>query len=168
MFKNKLKIVAAALAVVSVSGCAVPPAPVVAGPDVAVLEKLASYAQQSSVSMQRLASIQIDRSGVAPVELRAPAGLEKPISITWSGPIDKLVKKVAEMTGYAYEGEIGSKPANQVHVSISVTNLSAFQVLADAGAQAGVAADIVIRPDQKRMAISYPPTTPNGGYVAAH
>lgn len=168
MFKSKLMIVAAAVAVLGLSGCATNVVPAsVQGPDVAVLEKIASYAQQTSISMQRLAAMQIDRSGLAPLELKAPEGLDRPISITWTGPIEQLVKKIAEMTGYTYDGVIGSKQANAVHVSISVTNMSAFQVLADAGAQAGVAADIVIRPEQKRIAIKYPPTTPNGGYVAA-
>ena len=161
-------IVAAALAVFGVSGCATsmvaPPAP---GPDVTVLEKLAMYAQQSNAAMQRLMAIQMSRSRAVPVELQTPVGLDKPISISWTGPIEQLVKKVAEVSGYTYEDVVGAKPANAVHVSISVTNATVFQVLTDAGAQAGVAADIVIRPGQKQMLIKYPPTTPNGGYVAA-
>lgn len=167
MFKRKLVMVSMAVAMAALSGCATPPTPIASpGPDAAILEKLASYAQKSSISMQRLAAIQMDRSGTQTVDLQAPEGLDKPISITWTGPIDTLVKKIAEMSGYAYEGELGSKPVNAVHVSVSVTNTSAFHVLADIGAQAGVAADIVIRPDQKRLAVKYPPTTPNGGYVA--
>lgn len=168
MFKRKLMIVAAALAVLSVSGCAIRLVEPVAapGPDVGVLEKLASYAQQSNASLQRLIAIQLNRSGAVPVELQAPEGLDKAISIAWTGPIEPLVKKLAEISGYTYEGVIGAKPANAVNVSISVTNLSVFRVLTDAGVQAGVAADIVIRPGQKQMLIKYPPTTPNGGYVA--
>ncbi len=167
MFKTKLIIAAACMA--ALGGCATKPTPVAApGPDAAILEKLADYAQKSSISMQRLAAIQMDRAGNAPVvELKAPEGLDKPISITWTGPIEQLVKKVAEMTGYQYEGVLGNKPANAVHVSVSVTNTAAFNVLADAGAQAGVTADIIIRPEQKLVAIKYPPVTPNGGYVEA-
>jgi hypothetical protein len=163
MFKRKIFVVAACLA--ALGGCATKPTPVPApGPDAAILEKIAEYAQKSSISMQRLAAIQMDRAGNTAVDLKAPPGLEKPISITWTGPIEQLVKKVSEMTGYQYEGALGNKPANVVIVSVSVNNTAAFNVLADAGAQAGVAADIVIRPEQKMMAIKYPPVTPNGGY----
>lgn len=166
MLNSKLVLVSATAALsVLMGGCATTTPPSAPGADAAVLEKLSDYAQKSSLSMQRLAAIQIDRSGAQPVELKVPKGLEKPISITWTGPIEQLVKKVAEMTNYSYEGVLGGKPANAVHVSVSVTNMTAFHVLADAGAQAGVAADIIIRPEQRKVAVKYPPVTPNGGYA---
>lgn len=163
MLNKKLLLAVAAAA--SLAGCAhQTQAPAPESADVSVLKKLDEYAERSSLTMQRLAALQIDRSGLAPVELKAPAGLDVPVSITWTGPVEQLVKKVAEMTGYTYEGVLGRKPATPVNVSISVTNMSAFQVLADAGAQAGIGADIVIRPDLKKLAVKYPQTTPNGGY----
>ena len=164
MLKNKLLLTVVAAA--ALSGCATQkPAPAPESADAAVIQKLNEYAERSSMTMQRLASLQIDRAGGKTVELKAPEGLDVPVSITWTGPVEQLVKKIAEITGYTYEGVLGSKPAAPVNVSISVSKMSAFQVLADAGAQAGVGADIVIRPDLKKLAVKYPPTTPTGGYV---
>lgn len=160
------KLLLAVVATASLAGCATQmPAPAPESADVGVLKKLDEYAERSSLTMQRLAAMKIDRSGMAPVDLKAPPGLDVPVSITWTGPIEQLVKKMAEITGYSYEGVLGSRPAAPVNVSISVNKMSAFQVLADAGAQAGLGADIIIRPDLKKLAVKYPQTTPNGGYV---
>ena len=114
---------------------------------------------------RKMAALRAGQSQTAAVALVAPPGLDVPVSITWTGPIDLLVKKVAELSGYTYDGTLGTKPMAPVNVSISVTGVTAFDILADAGAQAGTAADIIIRPDTKKLALRYPPTTPNGGYV---
>jgi defect-in-organelle-trafficking protein DotD len=162
------KFIAPALLAAVLAGCATQPTTGVPinGPDVEVLNRIAQHAQQASLSMQRMAALKGAGAGLKIGEDEVPAGLEMPISINWSGPVESLVKKIAEMTGYDYEAPIGSKPATPVLVSVSVNAVPAFGILADAGAQTGSAADIVIRPDSRKIFVKYPPTVRSGGYVS--
>lgn len=134
-------------------------------PDAEVLAKIAESAARSSKSMERLAALRSTTSGLVISDRVAPEGLDVPITINWAGPIDGLVRTLSNLTGYKYEGTEGSVPTMPILVSVSVTETSAFNVLANAGAQAGSAADIVIRPSTKSIMVKYAPATQSGGYV---
>ena len=162
MSKKLTLIAAAALASLTLAGCATqdkaPPAP-----DAEVMAKLATYAERASISMQRLASLRGANAGVR-IELgKVPAGLELPVTLNWAGPVDQLAMKIAELTGYQFGGVLGSTKT-PVLVSMAVINQPAFNVLADAGAQVGSAADIVVHPDTKKIFVKYAPVTRSGGY----
>lgn len=160
-----LTIIAAALT----AGCATNPAPVgtPVNPDADVMAKIAASADRASLSMQRLTAIRAANSHAKVESFQVPPGLETPISITWAGPVDALVAKVAELSGYTFAGFKGKKPVAPIVVSVAVTSMSAFNILADAGAQAGSAADIVINPDEKTISVQYAPVTQSGGYPGA-
>ncbi len=162
-----MRAVVAVLAIASVAACATKPVAPAAGPEIEIRNRIAGYAQKSSEAMQRLAALRGSNGGVQSVELEIPAGLDKPMSITWTGPVDLLVKRVAEFTGYTYDGVIGQKPATPVVVSVAVTNTAAFRVLVDASAQSGSAAEIVVRPDSRKLLVKYPAVTQSGGFVSA-
>ena len=166
--KSKSIILGAIAASVVMTGCATKP-PAEVGeqikPDAEVLAKIAESATRASKSMERLAAIRSTTSGLKIADRVAPEGLDVPITINWAGPIDGLAKKLAELTGYKYEGTEGSVPSMPILVSVAVTETSAFQILANAGAQAGSAADIVIRPSTKSIMIKYAPATQSGGYA---
>lgn len=149
------------------AGCASPP-PVVApiNPDAEVMAKIAASADRASLSMQRLAALRGSAQGMKLVEAQTPPGLDVLIKdLSWSGPIAGLVKKVADLSGYAYADAQGMMPSSTVNVSIAVSSATAFNILSDAGAQAGSAADIVIQPDAKRIFLKYPPVVRSGGYA---
>lgn len=149
------------------AGCATkPPTGSPVSPDADIMAKIATSADRASISMQRLAALRSSTAGVKVADYQVPAGLETPITITWSGPIDGLARKVAELSGYTFDGTVGGTPNSPVIVSISVTSETAFNILANAGAQAGAAADIVVRPEAKRILVKYPPVTRSGGYAA--
>lgn len=150
------------VAMALLSGCVAPPPPGPA-PDAEVMAKLASYSERASISMQRLASLKVSNAVTVIQRTPAPPGLEVPVSITWSGPVDQLVQKISELTGYQYGGVLGNSKT-PVLVSMAVVDHTAFTVLADAAAQIGSAADIVIHPDTKKMFVKYPPATGTGGY----
>lgn len=156
-------------AVTALAGCATqqPTGAPATGPDPEILRKLTALGDDANVSLQRLAALRSATNGVTVSDYQPPAELATPISIQWSGPIDGLARKVAELTGYSFEGVFGAAPTVPVIVNISVTNASAFDVLSNAGAQAGAAADIVVRPKSKAIAVKYPPTIRSGGYPVA-
>lgn len=158
------------LLTVLVAGCAFPAKQAVVQPEAetAVLSELAVYAQRASLSMQRMAAMKNANGSGQVANIVAPAGMNTPMFLNWNGPIEGLVKSIAERTGYSYEGVVGVKPATPVIVSVSVTNMPAFNILVDAGAQAGSAADIVVRPDTKKIFIKFPPVIRSGGYPNAN
>lgn len=145
------------------TGCATQPKPVAPEANAELMTKLATYADRASRSMQRLASVRGANAGVNVDNVQIPAGLEVPISIKWSGPVDQLAAKVAQLTGYQFGGVLGNSKT-PVLVSITVVNTPAFNVLADAGAQAGSAAEIVVHPNTKKIFVKYPPAARTGGY----
>lgn len=151
------------VAITALYGCATPVSPVTEAPDAEVMAMLATYADRASIANQRLASIRSGTAGIKIENVEVPEGLEVPISITWSGPVDQMVKKVAELTGYEYGGSLGNSKT-PVLVSVTVANMPAFNVLADAGAQAGAAVDIVVHPNTKKIFVKYPPASRTGGY----
>lgn len=146
-----------------ISGCATKPAPVAATTEGDVTARLADYADRASQSMQRLAAVRGANAGIKVDNVKVPAGLEIPVSIKWSGPVDQLVSKVAELSGYQFGGVLGNSKT-PVLVSITVVNTPAFNVLADAGAQTGSAAEIVVHPDTKKIFVKYPPAARTSGY----
>lgn len=155
-------IAAAALA----AGCATPePTGTPVDPNADVRAKIAASADRVSLSMQRLAAMRSATYGVKVVDFKTPVGLETEISINWAGPIDGLARKISELTGYTFDGTLGPVPTTPVIVSVSATDTSAFSILADAGAQAGTAADIIVQPETKRIIVKYPPVTRTGGYA---
>ena len=147
------------------AGCMTTP-PADTSKETELLERIATYAERSSQSMQRLSALKAGHGGVQVVEVGTPAGMEVPVSINWSGPIDALVKKIGEMTGYAYTEPVGTRPATPVLVNVAVTNMSAFEILRDISAQAGSAAEVVVQPDSRRVFVRYAPSTRTGGYVS--
>ena len=162
---SKTLLVAACLAAIGLSGCITQPAKTAPPADADTMALLTTYADRASISMQRLASIRGAHAGVQIEEFKVPVGMEVPVSINWSGPIEELAKKVAGLTGYAYDG-IQGVPKTPVLVTINVVNTPAFNVLADAGAQAGSAADLVIHPDSKTLLVKFPTVARTGGYPA--
>lgn len=144
------------------AGCVTPPTPATAH-DAEVMAKLAAYSERASNSMARLAAIRSASAGVTVAPGVVPAGLEVPVSVSWSGPVDQLVQQIADVAGYEYGGTLGSIKT-PVLVSMAVTSHTAFNVLSDAAAQAGSAADIVVHPDTKKIFVKYPPAMRSGGY----
>lgn len=167
---HALVISATLSAVALLAGCATQkpegqtPAP---GVDAKVQQTLANAAARSSEAMLTLAKTRSATHGITySDDFKVPDELRTPITINWSGPLDELVHKVADLTGYQYEAAVGSRPNTTVLVHIAVTDLEAHKVLANAGQQAGSAADIVVNPDSKKLYVKYPPNTRNGGYAS--
>lgn len=84
-----------------------------------------------------------------------PAGLEKLITVRWTGELEQLLQRVAEETGWKLAQSTGTRVA-PVIISINADNRSAFDVLRDIGAIAGTSADIVIATNARTFTVRYP------------
>lgn len=144
------------LAALSLLGCE-PPPPVVI-PQNPVEARLADAAGKAADALQQLAAIEQARSGVAvdaPVS-DAPPELMQQVSLTWVGPIEPVVRRVAERIGYGFN-VLGNAPPVPVVVDVAATNRQVIQVLRDIGLQAGARADLTLDAQNHVVELQYAP-----------
>jgi len=84
-----------------------------------------------------------------------PAGLEKPITVHWTGELEELIQKVAQEAGWKFAEPTGFRVA-PVIISINAENRLAFEVLRDIGAMAGTSADINVSAVDRTITVRYP------------
>lgn len=84
-----------------------------------------------------------------------PQGLEKLITVRWTGDLEQLLARIAQATGWNI-GETRGLRVTPVIVSISAESRSAFDVLRDIGAIAGSSADIHVAASTKTLSVHYP------------
>lgn len=148
-------VVVAIAGAVGGAGCATKP-PVVAPDPVQV--QLAASAQSVRVSLRQLAEAeQYDKMRRSPGgEAAAPVipGLTRVVAVPWQGPLEPVVRKLAEMGGY-HLNVAGHAPAIPIVVSLGPTPASLSAHLRDVGLQAGTRADIIVDPARKQVGVVY-------------
>lgn len=164
--KNKRLVKAALMsALVLLAGCQMPQrnAQVVASPDKVSL-MLAEAADKASNSLQTLAAIEQQKApGVAVQPITgAPEELERAITITWVGPPEQIVKKLADRASYNFV-TLGNRPPVPLVINVDVQNKPVIEVLRDVGLQLGVRGDVKVDSEQKIIELHYAPVTGVGG-----
>lgn len=81
-------------------------------------------------------------------------GMGGTADIDWTGPIEPLVRKLAEMTDYKLK-VLGSDPGIPIIISISQNKAVIADILKNAGMQAGKRASIVVFPANRVIEIRY-------------
>ena len=136
---------------------------IAASPDKVSL-MMAQAADRASVAMETLAAVEQARSpgvAVAPI-VDAPAELQRAITISWNGPVEPLIKKLAARAGYSFQS-MGAAPPVPVVVSVDVENMPVIDVLRSTGLQLGVRADLRVDGANRMVEIHYAPVTGIGG-----
>lgn len=134
------------------AACATTP-PVAPPPDPAVAQ-LAQAADEVTLALRTMASVEQARHPVV-LTPPAPAGvLRTPMVLDWSGPIEALAREVGSRIGYRVT-VIGSTPSVPVVVSIHTRGSSAYDILRDAGLQAGDQADVMLETRTRTIEIRY-------------
>ncbi len=154
-----------AFAVLALAGCQLPErnAQVVASPDKVSL-MLAEAADKASTSLETLAAIEQKKSpgvAVAPIN-NAPEELARAITITWVGPPEQIVRKLADRASYNFV-TLGNRPPVPLVVNIDVQNKPVIEVLRDVGLQLGVRGDVKVDAEKKIIELHYAPVTGVGG-----
>ena len=124
--------------------------------------KLSTAAESISQSLQELA--QISRTTQPRTQMRSPLepdmiGMGQLGSIDWSGPVEPLVKKIAQVTGYKLH-VLGTQPAIPILISITAKDTPLADILRDAEFQCGGKAHIVIYPASKIIELRYTRSQP--------
>lgn len=131
----------------------------VAEPD-AVSAMLANAADRAAMSLEKLAAVEYERSpgvAVAPIG-NAPIEMRRAITVQWVGPVEPIVKNLAERASYNFI-VVGSTPPIPVVVSINADNMPVIEVLRDIGLQLGTRADVRVDGQRRIVEIHYAPTT---------
>ena len=164
---RKLNLSALAVVTALLSACNAPP--IVGAPteDVEILKQIQHSVQRATDAQVRLAAMKGSNRGLLEGETNAAEGLDAPVSISWTGPIDRLAEKIAELSGLEYGGAIGTKPPGEVMVSINANNEKGRLILLNANGQAGLGARVEVVEGGKKIIVRYPPTTRTGGYPVA-
>lgn len=121
---------------------------------------LADAADRSSNALQTLASIEQQRSpgvAVAPIT-GAPPELRRAITVNWVGPVEPILKTLADRASYGFQA-YGQQPPVPVVVSIDAENKPVIEVLRSVGLQLGVRADVRVDGQSRMVEIHYAPTT---------
>ena len=135
---------------------------VVSSPDKVSL-MLAEAADKASNALETLAAVeqaQAPSVAVQPIH-NAPPELRRAMTITWMGPAEGLVKKLAERANYTFIA-LGDKPPAPLTVNIDAENQPVIDILRDVGLQFGMRADIKVDSVQQMVEIHYAPVTGMG------
>ena len=119
--------------------------------------QIAQAAVASSQSLQTMAEVeQAAMTPKAPIANPDPKsyGMGQVVSIDWSGPIEPLLKQIAQMTGYQLD-VVGKHPAIPVLVDVYARNQPVGSILRNAAYQADSRADVIVHPRQKLIELRY-------------
>ena len=95
------------------------------------------------------------RTTPIPDALAVPPGLEKPLTLAWTGDLESLIFIIGKETGWKVVEPSGLR-VSPVVIAINAQNKPAFEVLRDVGAIAGTAADVVISVNNQTLGVAYP------------
>jgi defect-in-organelle-trafficking protein DotD len=130
-----------------------PPPPAPTSTDVALAE--ASYAVSRSISsLSEVAQAARPLPAIDPPPNPASYGMNGLTSVDWSGPVEQLVKQLADVSNYRLR-ILGAKPAIPVLVTVYTKNMMVADILRDVGYQCGRRATVVIFPDSKVVELRY-------------
>ena len=132
---------------------------VLTSPD-SVSLRLAEAADKASNALETLAAVEQAKApaiAVQPIH-NAPPELKRAITITWVGPAEGLVKRLADRASYTFIA-VGNKPPVPLTVNIDAENKPVIDILRDVGLQFGQRADLKVDSVRQMVEIHYAPVT---------
>lgn len=96
----------------------------------------------------------ITASQAAPDPPIVAAELDRPVSLTWNGPLDDGVKSLADRIGYQTT-VTGPQTTKPLPVSINLSNVTALAAFQALGGAAGTAATVVVDPQHHRVEVDH-------------
>lgn len=117
--------------------------------------KNSSVVVDSDASASAQVQAQASRPATGAVLSNVPAGMEKLISVQWTGDLELLIATVAKEIGWQVAEPSGLR-ISPVIVSVQAERRMAYELLRDIGAIAGANADVVVTAGNKTIGIRYP------------
>jgi len=132
--------------------------PPVSAPADFVAVTLGEAAEQAHSELAMLAKLR--GQGVTPLLPAPDPSLERPVSVSWTGPADGALKEICLQIGYRYQ-EMGAPSAQALVVVVHGLNHSAYRLLEDVAWQ--IQPQAVLRVDPVGRVITLARTTATGG-----
>lgn len=130
-----------------------PPNNIPSSTDVSLAE--ASYSVSRSIStLSEVAQASHPLPQLEPPPSPASYGMGQLTSIDWSGPVEPLLRQLANASNYRLR-VLGAKPGIPVLVTIYAKNNMLADVIRDVGYQCGRRAAVVIYPDSQVLELRY-------------
>jgi defect-in-organelle-trafficking protein DotD len=127
----------------------------VASPD-RVDAMIADAADRAAVALETMAAVDVNYApavSVAPIP-NAPTELNRALTLEWVGPVEPLIKSLADQAGYRFE-VLGNAPASPVVVSVNVENTPLIEIMRSVGLQLGTRADVRVDSDARVVEVQY-------------
>jgi defect-in-organelle-trafficking protein DotD len=122
-----------------------------------IAQELVAAAKSVESSLAQLARTQADNTipllNTAPL-ITPEGGMSGTADIDWTGPIEPLVRKLADMTDYKLK-ILGNAPSIPIIISITQDKAIIADILKNAGMQAGKRANIVVFPANRVIEVRY-------------
>lgn len=118
--------------------------------------ELADAASSVNQSLQQLSAIQMAKNPniKIPTIDAAKTGMTQQTSIDWNGPVEPILQKIADSTGYKLK-TLGVKPAIDTLVTINAENETMADVLRNITYQVEKKASITVYPSTKVIELRY-------------
>jgi len=150
-----IKLASIAILFLALSACASTPPqnPKSTSTDVSLAE--ASFAvSRSIVDLSEIAQASRPLPNLEPPPNPASYGMAQITSVDWSGPVEPLVRQLANASNYQIR-VLGAQPGIPVLVTVSAKNMMLADVLRDVGYQCGRRANVVIFPGSRIIELRY-------------
>lgn len=140
----------------SVFACASPPAPkpTYAGKTEASLAEASYSVSRSIVDLAETEQASKPNTCIEPPPSPASYGMAGTTTVDWSGPIEPLLKQIANASNYRLR-VLGTRPAIPVLVTINARDVMLGDILRDAGYQCGNRAKVLVFPGSRTIELRY-------------
>lgn len=117
---------------------------------------LADAADRASSSLEKLAAIEAQKRRISatPKIENAPKELRRAITVNWIGPVEPILKKLADRSSYDFK-VFGLGPGTPLIVSVDAENQPIIEVLRHIGIQLGAEAAVHVDAQNRIVEIRY-------------
>ncbi len=160
-FSKLFCLLAAVMLLASCSGRPRQAQQVVVEPDPVVL-RLADAADRASSALELLASIENERTptNLPPLAANAPTELRRAMTVDWVGPVEPLIKKIADRASFEFYLS-GAEPTVPIVVNISARSRPIIEILRDTGLQIGERGTLKVDANEEVIELNYATQTLN-------
>jgi defect-in-organelle-trafficking protein DotD len=141
----------------AVVGCTknLPKPQLVAEPDNVTL-RLAQAADRAANALDTLAAIEQVRSpsDLPPLAAGAPPELRRSVTVNWIGPVEPLVRQLADRASYKVVVS-GNAPEAAIIISMNARNQPVIEALRDIGLQLAARGELRVDANLKTVELSY-------------
>lgn len=139
---------------------AVTAGPAIAAPDTVTL-RLAEAAEKAANSLNNISMVEQARTPLPPGSeaddlAGAPPELMEPVTITWTGPVERFLTTMANRIGYSFRTTGAPSPV-PLTVTINVYNQPLVKVIKSSALQVTGKADVVMDASRQLIELRYAP-----------